>query len=291
MDLILQTLVNATVASSFAAIFAVGLVLIFGVMNVCNFAQGELYMAGAFTVFYGYSTQELPYIAAVAIALVVVVGIGLLLEFTMFRWKRNDTMGALLLSCGALFVLQSVAIYFFGLGRMKTILPPYPGVIEIFYIDGLTIEYQRLIVFFTTAGLLGFFWLFLHLTRLGAALRACASDSEAAALQGISINKVALIAMALSAGMAGIAGAVMAPVVLVTPQMGGSVIIMAFIIIIVGGTGSVGGAVLAAILYTFFITFVTTYIDGETARILGYALMLVVLIVKPRGLVPGRENV
>ena len=112
--------------------------------------------------------------------MVVTVGIGILLELSMFRWKRNDTMGALLLSCGAIFVLQSVAIYFFGLGRMKTILPPYPGVIEIFYIDGLTIEYQRLIVFVATAGLLGLFWLFLHLTRLGAALRACASDSEAA---------------------------------------------------------------------------------------------------------------
>ena len=127
MDLILQTLVNATVASSFAAIFAVGLVLIFGVMNVCNFAQGELYMAGAFTVFYVYSIQELPYVAAVVIAMVVTVGIGIFLELSMFRWKRNDTMGALLLSCGALFGLQSRGDLFLRPRAHEDYLAALPG--------------------------------------------------------------------------------------------------------------------------------------------------------------------
>lgn len=290
-ELILQTLVNAVVASSFAALFAVGLVLIFGIMRVCNFAHGEIYMAGAYTVWFVFSNQALPYLAAVVIATIVTVAIGLLLEVLLFRRKRNDMMGGLLLSVGALFILQTIAIYLFGLGLMKNITPPYPGAWQMFGLDRVSVEHQRLVVLGFTASLLALFWLFLHRTKLGFALRACANDPDAAALQGISINRMALVAMALSAGMAGVAGAVMAPLVVINPFMGESVIIMAFIIIIVGGTGSLEGAVLAAILYTFFVTFVTTFVDGETARILGLVIMLIVLVVKPSGLLASRDKV
>jgi branched-chain amino acid transport system permease protein len=107
----------------------------------------------------------------------------------------------------------------------------------------------------------------------------------------MSINKLALLAMALGAGMAGAAGAIMAPLVRVYPYIGGPVIVTAFIVIIVGGIGSLEGAVLAAVLYTFFHTFVATYLDGTIASILGLVLMLVVLVVRPAGLLGKGEKV
>jgi branched-chain amino acid transport system permease protein len=131
---------------------------------------------------------------------------------------------------------------------------------------------------------------FLRKTKFGWALRACAQDREAAALQGISLNQTSRIAMFLGAALAGVAGALTAPLVAPTPFMGHSVIVTAFIIIIVGGIGQLEGAVVAAILYAFVHTFVTTFWDGVIADIVGLSLMLLVLIVKPTGLFGARER-
>ncbi len=117
-----------------------------------------------------------------------------------------------------------------------------------------------------------------------------AQDREAAALQGISINGTARLAMFIGAALAGTAGALTAPLVAPSPLMGHSVIVTAFIIIIVGGIGSLEGAVIAAILYAFVHTFVTTLYDGVIANIVGLLLMLVVLIVMPNGLFGAKER-
>ncbi|MGI9509787.1 MAG: ABC transporter permease subunit, partial [Geminicoccaceae bacterium] len=132
--------------------------------------------------------------------------------------------------------------------------------------------------------LLGMLWYFLHRTRFGWALRASAQDAEAAALQGISINQTARIAMFIGAALAGVAGALTAPLVSVNPHMGHSVIVTAFIVIIVGGVGSLEGAVIASVIYAFVHTGVTTFYDGVIADIAGLSLMLLVLIIKPTGL-------
>jgi branched-chain amino acid transport system permease protein len=130
----------------------------------------------------------------------------------------------------------------------------------------------------------------LRKSKFGWALRACAQDREAAALQGMSINDTARIAMFIGAALAGVAGALTAPLVAPMPYMGHPVIITAFIIIIVGGVGSLEGAVLTAILYGFVNTFVTTIYDGTLANIVGLLLMLIVLIVKPTGLFGAKER-
>ena len=135
-----------------------------------------------------------------------------------------------------------------------------------------------------TVFLLGALWIFLRRSRFGVALRACAQDAEAAALQGISMNQAARIAMFIGAALAGIAGALTAPLVRTYPFMGHSVIVTAFIIIIVGGIGSLEGAVVAAVLYAMVHTFVTTFIDGVIADIVGLLLMLLVLVIRPTGL-------
>jgi branched-chain amino acid transport system permease protein len=121
-------------------------------------------------------------------------------------------------------------------------------------------------------------------------MRACAQDKEAAALQGISLNQVSRIAMFIGAALAGVAGALTAPLVSPTPYMGHSVIVTAFIIIIVGGIGQLEGAVAAAILYAFVHTFVTTFYDGVVADIVGLVLMLLVLVIKPTGLFGAKDR-
>jgi branched-chain amino acid transport system permease protein len=138
--------------------------------------------------------------------------------------------------------------------------------------------------------LLGALWLFLKKSKFGWALRACAQDPEAAALQGISIDRTARLAMFIGAALAGVAGALTAPLVRTFPYMGHSVIVTAFIVIIVGSLGSLEGAVLASVLYAFVHTFVTTFSDGVVADIVGLLLMLIVLVVRPYGLFGTRER-
>ncbi|WP_417733558.1 branched-chain amino acid ABC transporter permease [Roseovarius sp.] len=281
LDLLAQTGLNAVYAASYISLIAVGLVLIFGVMGVINFAHGELYMAGAYTVVFLYTDWQLPFFVAVAAGLIFVGFLGLAMERTLFRPLRDNPLGGLVASIGFLMILQALAVMGFGV-RMENIPPATQYVIE--FSDRVRLPLARLYVIVAAVVLLGMLWVFLKKTRFGWALRAAAQDPEAAALQGISINQTARIAMFIGAGLAGIAGALTAPLVSVNPHMGHSVIVTAFIVIIVGGVGSLEGAIVASVVYAFVHTFVTTFYDGVIADIAGLSLMLLVLIVKPTGL-------
>jgi len=289
-ELVIQTVVNALIQSSFTAIVAVGLVLIIGVMQIVNFAHGELYMAGAYTLWFSFSELHVPFFLGILVAIVVVTAIGIFMERSLFRPMRGNLLGGLIVSVGMLFVLQVLAVWLFGEGLMKHIDPPFEEVWTVFGIEGVTVPNQRLVVVAVAGALLMAFWFFLRRTKVGWALRACTQDPEAAALQGISIDKFSLIAMVISAAMAGAAGAVMAPLVVVDPYMGHNVLITAIIVMIVGGMGSLEGALIAAVAYSFFHTFVTTFADGVLATIFGLLLMMVVLIVRPTGIFGTREK-
>ena len=287
LDLLLQTSLNAIYAASYISLVAVGLVLIFGVMGVINFAHGELFMAGAYAVVALYADLQIPFLLAVAIGLGFVGVLGLIMERALFRPLRDNPLGGLVASIGFLMVLQALAVIGFGV-RMEYVPPVNQDVI--IFAEKVRMPVQRLYVVIASITLLTALWLFLKRTRFGWALRASAQDPEAAALQGISIHQTSRIAMFIGAALAGIAGALSAPLVSVNPHMGHSVIITAFIVIIVGGVGSLEGAILAAVVYAFIHTFVTTFFDGVIADIVGLSLMLIVLIVKPTGLFGGADR-
>ncbi len=287
LDLLMQTSLNALYAASFMALVAVGLVLIFGVMGIINFAHGELYMLGAYCVVAVYADFKMPFFVAVVVGLIFVGVVGIAMERVLFRPMRNNPLGGLVVSIGFLLILQALAVIGFGV-RMEHIPPPTQVVLHVFGADGAVMALQRLYVIVATILLLTALWIFLRKTRFGWALRACAQDPEAAALQGISMNQTARLALFIGASLAGTAGALTAPLVRIQPYMGHSVIITAFIIVIVGGVGSLEGAVVAAVIYAFVHTFVTTFSDGVIADIVGLVLMLLVLIVKPTGLFGAR---
>jgi branched-chain amino acid transport system permease protein len=281
VELLAQTGLNAIYAASYMSLVAVGLVLIFGVMGVINFAHGELYMLGAYAVVALYADLQMPFVFVVAVGMIFVGVVGLGMERVLFRPLRDNPLGGLVVSIGFLMMLQALAVMGFGV-RMEHVPPVTQEVIV--FSDKVRLAVPRLYVIIAAVVLLTALWAFLKKTRFGWALRASAQDPEAAALQGISINQTARIAMFIGAGLAGIAGALTAPLVSVNPYMGHSVLITAFIVIIVGGIGSLEGAVIAAVAYAFIHTIVTTFWDGVIANIVGLMLMLGVLIVKPTGL-------
>ena len=288
MELFLLSIINGLIQGGFFALFAVGLVLIFGVMGVVNFAHGELVMVGAYTIWLVHAQHGFAYLPTLVLAILVVTGIGLLMERFLFRPTRNDPLAGLICSIGVLFVLQVIATLVGGEGPSKQVPPPFHGTLIMF--EFLRIPYQRLFGLGISVLALVTLWYFLTRTRLGWALRAVALDREAAALQGINITRISVIAIGVGAALAGLAGGLMAPLTNINPHMGHNVIITAFIVTIVGGVGSLSGAVYAAVIYALFHTFVTVYFGGTVATICGLILMVVVLIVRPTGIMGVRVS-
>ena len=204
MELFLQSIVNGLIQGGFFALFAVGLVLIFGVMGVVNFAHGELVMVGAFTIWLLHAQYGLAYIPAIMAAIVLVTVIGLLMERFLFRSTRSDPLAGLICSIGVLFILQVVATLVGGDGPSKQVPPPYHGTLILF--DTLRIPYQRVFSLVISTIALCSLWFFLTRSKFGWALRAVAMDREAAALQGININRISVIAIGVGTTLAGLAG-------------------------------------------------------------------------------------
>lgn len=288
MELVIQSIINGLMQGGFFALFAVGLVLIFGVMGVVNFAHGELVMVGAYVIWLVHAQYEFAYIPTLILAILVVTIIGLLMERFLFRPTRNDPLAGLICSIGVLFVLQVLATLIGGDGPSKQVPPPFHGTLVLF--EFIRIPYQRLFGLGLSVAALGTLWYFLTRTRLGWALRAVALDRDAAALQGININHISIMAIGVGAALAGLAGGLMAPLTNINPHMGHNVIITAFIVTIVGGVGSLSGAVYAAVIYALFHTFITVYLGGTVATICGLVLMVIVLIVKPTGIMGMRVS-
>jgi branched-chain amino acid transport system permease protein len=251
-------------------------------MGVVNFAHGAMTMVGSYTIWYLHAQHGSPYLFTLAIATMLVMLIGILMERFLFRPKRDDPLGGLICSIGVLFILQVIATVIGGEGPSKQVPPPFHGTLVLF--ETLRVPYQRIFSIGVAVLALTVLWFFLVKTKLGWSLRAVSQDREAAALQGINIDRTSMIAIAVGGAMAGLAGGLMAPLTNINPHMGHSVIITAFIVTIVGGVGSLSGAVMAAVLYALFHTFVTTYFSGTIATISGLLIMVLVLIVRPTGI-------
>ncbi|MDH3220611.1 MAG: branched-chain amino acid ABC transporter permease [Gammaproteobacteria bacterium] len=281
IETLIQSFANALVLGSIYAMVAVGLALAFGVMQMANFAHGELFMAGAYVVYVLYSLVGLPFFIAVIAAFPIVAMLGVLFERAIFRPTRGNVLAGFMATAGASFIMQVLVGQQWGVGLMRSVPVPYKGSAEFL---GVAVSWQRLAIIPATIIMVGGLWFFLKKIKAGKALRACAQDTEAAVLQGISINKMTVLAMFLSGGFAGVGGALMAPIIPVTPYMGHVYAVTAFIVVIVGGMASIEGAVLAAFILGFIHTFVSTLYDSVTATMVGVLFMAVVLIVKPTGL-------
>lgn len=245
-------------------------------------------MAGAYTIWLLHAQWGIPYLPTVLIAVLFVTCIGLTMERFLFRPMAKDVLGGLICSIGVLFILQVVATLVGGEGPSKQVPPPFEGTLVLF--DILRIPYQRLFSIGIAIATLALLWYFLTRSKAGWALRAVSQDRDAAALQGINSNRISVIAIGVGAAMAGLAGALMAPLTNINPHMGHNVIITAFIVTIVGGVGSLTGAIIASVLYALFHTFITTYFSGTLATIFGLIIMVLVLIVRPTGIMGHRTS-
>jgi branched-chain amino acid transport system permease protein len=282
-----QTILNGLIISSFYALIAVGLSLVFGVMHIVNFAHGEFYMIGAYTVWVLFALLHWPFFIAVGAAIVIVGLLGLVSERLIFRHAHGNVLSGFIMSVGLVFILQVAVVEIWGVGKMKPVPAAFPQILDI---GGVSTSWQRFIVLPATIILLWALWYFLAKFRVGRGLRASALDPEAAALYGISPKKSAAVAMLLGSAMAGAAGALMAPIMSVHPYMGHSVVWTAFVVVIVGGAGNIKGTILAALIFGFLTTIITTLLDSTIANLVNTLVMLVILAIRPQGVAGHAEG-
>ncbi|MEI4488742.1 ABC transporter permease [Frigidibacter sp. MR17.14] len=284
-----QIFINFLSLSAFYGLFAVGLALVFGVMKVVNFAHGEFFMLGGYALWLLLAALPgLPLWLVFGLALVVgplVVALaGMLVEKLIFERTANNTFGGFIASLGLSYVIQALAVLGFGVVS-KSLPVLIPGQIEV---AGGILTHQRLAVILGGVAMMTGLWVFLNRTRAGRAVRAASQNHASARLQGINLRRVRYTTMAIGAAMAAVSGVLMGSVINVGPYMGLEAIWKAFIVVIVGGLGSIPGAITAALLFGLIDSIATTLGYGQYIVIIDTVIMLAVLAFFPRGLL-GRE--
>ncbi|MFA5662971.1 branched-chain amino acid ABC transporter permease [Castellaniella sp.] len=282
-NLFLQFLANGVVNGSGYVLVAVGLTLIFGILGVVNFAHGEFYMLGGYaavTAAYFLGWGLLPTFLIVAVALGL---FGILSERIVFRpLAGKDATNAIIASFGLSVLLQNGALLVFGAQPQTLRLD---GMAQTaFQIGPVFLTGQRVLIVLATLVLVSILMLVLRYTWTGRALRAMAQHPMVAQISGVHVRRVSVVTFAVGAALAGIAGGLMSAVFMVQPTSGSMLVLKAFTVVILGGMGSVGGAVTAGLLLGIIEAMVSGYLGNELRDMIGFFLVIVMLLVRPQGL-------
>lgn len=285
-SLIVQQLVTGLALGSIYVLVGVGLSLVFGLLTIVNFAHGAFFMVGAYVGVFVFARTGNFWICMVVVPLAT-AAIGLVVERFLVRPLYGRGIDyPLLLTFGLAYVMMDVVRMLFGVQGEQFNTPELlQGAVDIGV--GMFPLYRLFLIGVTTAVLLAL-WLFLEKTRFGLIVRAGARDPLVLRVLGIDISKVWLAIFAVGAAIAGLAGLLAAPLRGVSPEMGVPILIEAFVITVVGGMGSLGGAIVAGLLVGVVVSF-TTLFKPEFAEFSMFALMAIMLIVKPNGLF-GRKG-
>jgi len=283
---LLPQLLHGLVFGAALGLLALGLTVIFGLLGVMNFAHGELYMLGAYAGIAVIGWTHSFWVALVAAPLIVGV-LGAITEAATLRpLYRREPLYGLILTFGLALVFREGVRQIYG-GDMRRILPPFTGSTPIL---GMTYPDYRLFLLAASSALLLAIWLFFTRTRAGIIVRAAVQDAEMLDGLGVDVRRVFTLTFAGSAALAALAGLLLAPVFTVYPQMGVEMILLAFIVVILGGMGSMGGSVVAAVVIGLAQSLFSLWMNPQRVAIAIFGIMIVVLIVRPRGFF-GREGV
>jgi branched-subunit amino acid ABC-type transport system permease component len=270
------------------ALVAAGFTLILGVMNIVNFAHGEFHMAGAyagwiFLLLLGPTATT--FWIAVFVAGIAVALIGWFLERGVFADTHGgDPFIPMLVSFGLALVFQQVALASFG-SIGKFVAPPITASVPFF---GFDFPVYRIVIMVISAAIIALLWLFITRTKWGTWIRAIIQDREMAACMGVRVPRVYQIVFALSAGLAGVSGIMAAPIFSVSSTMGLDIIITAFIIVVVGGMGSLTGTLIAALLIGQLEAVSSIFMGASQAQIASLVFLMVFLMIRPQGIFGDR---
>ena len=270
---------NAVVWGMIMALIALGLNMIFGLLHIINMAHGALYMLGAVAAWYLIELTGSFWIGLIVGPLCVGV-IGILMERGLLRTIEDKPITTIICTFGIMLAIQQLVLMIFG-GSPRRIAAPIPYRFPLFQ---LQYPLMRIVIAAISALVMAGLWYFLRKTKYGLWMRAVVQDREMAVGLGIPVNKVYMWTFVLGSVLAAFSGVLAAPIVSVEFMMGREVLIMAFIIVIVGGMGNLEGSVIAAILISLIQGIGALFVAPAIATVFALAFMIIVLLIRPQGL-------
>jgi len=288
LSVILQQGINGLVVGSLYVLVALGLTLIYGVLVQINFAHADIVTLGAFVAY--FVTHLLGnYFAGIAIALIVGGALGWLLNTVIFAplRDRGNELLPLIATIGVSIMLQNAMLLMLGPVPYAFDTPYSNHVIRF---GGIFFTVQSLLIIVVSTITIGLLYGFMKFTFLGKALRAVSQDRETAGLMGINPNYIIMLTFIIASALAGMSGALLGPVLVLTPFAGTSVIVKAFAIVIIGGFGNVEGTIIAGLIVGLIESYTTQFLDPGLIDIIVFALLLLTLAVRPTGLIAERRD-
>lgn len=287
---------NGISVASILLLTALGLALSFGLMNVINMAQGEMLMVGGYLTYLTCRIVHSPlaFLLALLVSFVGAVLLGALLEVTVIRWLYGRPLDTLLATWGVSLILQQGARSIFGAIGNEVVAPNWlNGSVSLNhgFMAGLILPYVRIFIILLAALVLGLLVMFISHTRWGLYLRAVHQDREMAQALGVNTKWVDLVVFSVGTGVAGLAGAALALIAPVTPTVGQSYVVYAFLVVIVGGLGSLMGTALAALSIGLISAGVQMFTSISLADVLLLLLVIVFIQFRPKGIVSRRSRV
>lgn len=290
--IIVQQVLNGIVLGSLYVLVALGLTLIYGVLVQINFAHADIVTVGAFVAYFVVQSLGANYLVAILAALVVGGLLGWLVNATIFqplRLTRSELL-PLIATIGVSVMMQNGMLAWLG---------PVPFAFDTPYSNDVVrfgriyITWQNLIIIVVSTVSIGLLYGFMRFTFMGKALRAVAQDRDTAGLMGINQAQVIMLTFVIASAFAGMAGAMLGPILVLTPFAGASVIVKAFAIVIIGGFGNIEGTIIAGLLVGLIESFTTQYLDPGWIDLVVFGLLLATLAFRPTGLIAERteENV
>jgi branched-chain amino acid transport system permease protein len=290
--IIAQQAINGIVLGSLYVLVALGLTLIYGVLVQINFAHADFVTIGAFAAYFFMKLAGGSYLAGIVVALVVGGVLGWLINAAIFAplRKKGSELLPLIATIGVSVMMQNAMLAWLG---------PVPYAFEtpfsqqVFRVGGMFFTMQSLIIIAVSTATIALLYAFMKFTFLGKALRAVAQDRETAGLMGINQGHLIMLTFVLASALAGMGGAMLGPVLVLTPFAGASVIVKSFAIVIIGGFGNVEGTILAGLLVGLIESYTTQFLDPGLIDIVVFGLLLLMLAIRPTGLISERreENV
>ncbi len=289
MEALLQHLVNGLVLGGTYALLGIGLTLIFGLMNVVNFAHGEFYTLGAYAMFGALALTRLGFVPAIVVAIVAGAALGAVCERVLLRPLRLESIDTTMLVMIALWiVMQNGELIVWG-GVAKSIPHPFPTAPLV--LGPLSIAPLRVFVLAAAVVLIVVAWLAIHRTKLGCAMRATFQDRETAVLMGVRIDRIHTVTFAFGSALAAAAGALLGPLFLAYPSMGDLASLKAFCVVILGGLGNLAGATLGGVILGIAEELGAGYVSSGYRDAIGFVIIIAVLLLRPSGLFRRAERI
>ena len=288
----LQQTINGVVFGSLYVLVALGLTLIYGVLVQINFAHADVVTIGAFAAYFFTFALGGNYLVSIAVALVIGAALGWLVNAAIFAPLRGRSeLLPLIATIGVSILLQNAMLLAFGPIPYAFDSPYSNAVLRLW--GGTFITWQNLIIITVSAGTVALLYAFMKFTFMGKALRAVAQDRETAGLMGINPNQLVMLTFVIASALAGMGGAMLGPILVLTPFAGTTVIVKAFAIVIIGGFGNVEGTIIAGLVVGLIESYTTQFINPGLTDIVVFTLLLLMLALRPTGLIAEKreENV